>query len=999
MGKRWQFFRSSISACMVFLRNTFLAITAWLALGEAHGASPGEVRFGVEVRPLLSHHCVQCHGPDEAHREAKLRLDTEDGLFGSSDDERIVVPGQPDASLLYQKITAHDPDDRMPPPESKKVMSADEIAAIRRWIEQGAEWEGHWSFVTPQRPGLPSVQHRAWPRNAIDFFTLARMEANGLEPSPEVDRRTLIRRVCLDLTGLPPSPEAVERFVNDTDPNAYEMLVDSLLASERYGERMTLAWMDAARYGDSSVFHDDGVRFMWPWRDWVIRAYNDNKRFDEFTVEQLAGDQFENATLEQKVASGFNRNHGTTDEGGLIEEEYRVEYNVDRVKTTSNVWLGLTMECAQCHDHKYDPISQKEYYQFYAYFNINSDAGNQTRNGNSAPMVKVPSMAERAELQQRRDRVAAAKGERAKAKPSAKETDEWIADHRASELPAPPTLGGWHFLGSFTGKNKDAAFKKDWGPEKKVDLAKEHGDKKWEARTYEDGKVHTLAIPDNSAAYLYRTVTSAKALEVMVSLGSDDAIKVFLNGKQAFANNTSRGPAPDQDKAKLALSEGENHLLLKIVNAGGPAGFYFKLGGSALPENILALLAEDVLSAEHLAKLQEYYEKSVWPLAKELNAKIKAAEKAVADFDKSIVTVMTMGDLAKPRKTYVLERGHYGSPRKEEEIFPGVPVALPPLPDGAPSKRIGLAKWIADDDHPLTARVAVNRYWSMIFGKGLVTTVMDFGTRGALPSHPRLLDWLARDFADGGWNVKRVFKQMLMSSTYRQQSAATAEQLRRDPENVYLSRAPRLRLQGEFIRDNALAVSGVLNDKIGGPSVKPYQPPRIWNEVALNGGLFYKPDKGAKLYRRSMYTYWKRSAPMPSMMAFDAPTREKCVVQRPRTNTPMQALVTLNDVQFVEAARLFAQRVLQQGGADFDAQLDYAMKLTTARPADELRRRVFRGLYDSQLAAFRADAKRAGELLKFGEAKRDESLDQARHAAWTTVASAILNLDEVITRE
>jgi len=347
----------------------------------------------------------------------------------------------------------------------------------------------------------------------------------------------------------------------------------------------------------------------------------------------------------------------------------------------------------------------------------------------------------------------------------------------------------------------------------------------------------------------------------------------------------------------------------------------------------------------------------------------------------------------------VLERGHYGSPRKEEEIFPGVPAALPSLPEGAPSKRIGLANWIADDDHPLTARVAVNRYWSMIFGRGLVTTVMDFGTRGALPSHPGLLDWLARDFADGGWNVKRVFKQMLMSSTYRQQSAATAEQLRRDPENVYLSRAPRLRLQGEFIRDNALAVSGVLNDKIGGPSVKPYQPTRIWNEVALNGGLFYKPDKGAKLYRRSMYTYWKRSAPMPSMMAFDAPTREKCVVQRPRTNTPMQALVTLNDVQFVEAARLFAQRVLQQGGADFDSQLDYAMKLTTARPADELRRRVFRGLYDSQLAAFRADAKRAGELLKFGEANRDESLDPARHAAWTTVASAILNLDEVITRE
>jgi hypothetical protein len=397
--------------------------------------------------------------------------------------------------------------------------------------------------------------------------------------------------------------------------------------------------------------------------------------------------------------------------------------------------------------------------------------------------------------------------------------------------------------------------------------------------------------------------------------------------------------------------------------------------------------------------LCDYYEKSQWPLGRELDARMKSAEKAVTDYDKSIVTVMTMGDLAKPRKTYVLSRGHYASPKKDEEISPGIPAVLPSLPEEAQARRLGLAKWIADDDHPLTARVAVNRYWSMIFGAGLVTTVSDFGTRGSLPSHPGLLDWLARDFADGGWNVKRMFKQMLLSATYRQQSAATSEQLHRDPENVFLSHAPRLRLQGEFIRDNALAVSGVLNGRIGGPSVKPYQPPRIWNEVALNGGLFYKPDKGAKLYRRSMYTYWKRSAPMPNMMVFDAPTREKCVIQRPRTNTPMQALVTMNDVQFVEAARVFAQRVLQKGGADFDSQLDYAFMLTTARPADELRKRVFRNLYDSQLKEFSADPTRAGELLKFGETRRDESLDLARHAAWTTVASAIFNLDEVITKE
>ena len=976
-----------------------LVLAGVMVFGQAQADVPGEVRFGVHVRPILSDNCIQCHGPDENHRKAKLRLDVEIGLFGGSGDNRIVVPGKPAESLLYQIITAHDPDDRMPPEESKKKLSVDEITTIKRWIEQGAEWEGHWAFVAPKRPSLAKVQRRAWPRNPIDFFTLARMETNGLEPSREADRQTLIRRVCLDLTGLPPSPRMVERFVNDTDPGAYEKLVDSLLASERYGERMTLAWMDAARYGDSSVFHDDGVRYMWPWRDWVIRAYNDNKRFDDFTIEQLAGDQFENASLDNKVASGFNRNHGTTDEGGLIEEEYRVEYNVDRVKTTSNVWLGLTMECAQCHDHKYDPISQKEYYQFYAYFNINSDAGNQTRNGNSAPMVKVPSMAENAELQERRDKVAVLKSERAKVKPTAQEMDGWIADNRTTELPYTPEFGGWQFLGSFTGKDKKQAFNKNWGPEKKVDLTKGYGGKKWETRTYEDGKVHTVAIPDRSAAYFYRTVKSAVQQEVTVSLGSDDAIKVFLNGTQVLAKNVDRGPAADQEKANLKLSEGENHLLLKIVNNSGPAGFYFKLSGSGLPENILAHLRADVLNASDITQLSDYYKKSVWPLGRKLDANIKSAEKAVTDYDKSIVTVMTMGDLAKPRKTYVLARGHYASPKKEEEISPGIPTVLPPLPEGAPAKRLGLAKWIADDDHPLTARVAVNRYWSMIFGAGLVTTVSDFGTRGSLPSHPDLLDWLARDFADSGWNVKRMFKQILLSATYRQQSAATEEQLLRDPENVLLSHAPRLRLQGEFIRDNALAVSGVLNGKIGGPSVKPYQPPRIWNEVALNGGLFYKPDKGAKLYRRSMYTYWKRSAPMPNMMAFDAPTREKCVIQRPLTNTPMQALVTMNDVQFVEAARVFAQRVLQKGGADFDSQLDYAFMLTTARPADELRKRVFRNLYDSQLKEFSTDATRAGELLNFGETKRDESLNLAQHAAWTTVASAIFNLDEVITKE
>ena len=987
---------------MRFFILNFKFLLAWVffvtAL-EVLADEPNEVSFGLDVRPILSNYCVHCHGPDEEHRKADLQLHTQDGLFSGDIASRVVVPGKPEESLLFQRITTHDKDELMPPPESKKEMSQHEIALIKRWISQGAKWEDHWAFVTPKTPQLPEVRRSDWPKNSIDIFTLAKMEQQGLEPSREADRRTLIRRVCFDLTGLPPSPREVERFVNDSEPNAYEKLIDSLLASERYGERMTLAWMDAARYGDSSVFHDDGVRFMWPWRDWTIKSYNDNKRFDKFTIEQLAGDQIENASIEQKVASGFNRNHGTTDEGGAIDEEYRVEYNVDRVKTTSNVWLGLTMECAQCHDHKYDPISQKEYYQFYAYFNKNSDKGMQTRNGNSAPLIKVPNMMQSKELQNLRNNVKRLKLEKSKKQPSLKEMDEWIADNRASELPEPPELGGWYFLGSFTAKDSNEAFKKDYGPEKVVDLDKEYAGKKWESRKYEDGKVHTIELPEKSASYFYRTLNSPSNQKVNASFGSDDAIKVFLNNNQSLANNVSRAPAADQEKGVLDLVKGENHLLIKIINNGGQGGFYFKLGGSSLPELVINNLRQDILKADHVTKLQEYYKKSVWPLGKELDAKIKVAEKSAGDFDKSIVSVMTMGDLAKPRKTYVLNRGHYASPNKDEEIFPNVPAALPGLPKEAPKKRLSLAKWIMDDDHPLTSRVTVNRYWANLFGSGLVSTVADFGTRGALPSHPRLLDYLSRDFADSGWNVKRILKQILMSATYRQTSASKLDKIEKDPENIYLSRAPRFRLQGEFIRDNALSVSGILNNKLGGPSVKPYQPPRIWNEVALNGGLFYKRDEGQKLYRRSMYTYWKRSAPMPSMVAFDAPTREKCVIQRPRTNTPMQALVTMNDVQFVEAARVFAQRILNQGGEDFDSQIDYAFLLATSRPADDLRKRTFRNLYDSQLKEFRGDKKRAEDLLKFGEVKRDMSVDLAKHAAWTTVASAILNLDEVLTKE
>jgi mono/diheme cytochrome c family protein len=985
-----------------FLCALSLGLICLPSFGPARSSAAETVRFNRDIRPIFSDHCLQCHGPDDKQRKAKLRLDTKKGLFAARDDGVVVRPGKPAESELIRRVTASNPDDHMPPPEVKKPLSPEEIARLRAWIEQGAEWQDHWAFIPPETPALPAVTDASWPVNPIDRFVLARLEKAGLQPNPEADRRTLIRRVTYDLTGLPPNPSAVEAFVRDSHPDAYEKVVDRLLASERYGERMALAWMDAARYGDSSVHHADGVRFMWPWRDWVINAYNANMPFDQFTIEQLAGDLLPGATLEQKVASGFNRNHATTDEGGAIDEEYRVEYVVDRVKTTSTVWLGLTMECGQCHDHKYDPISQKEYYAFYAYFNQTKDAGMQTRNGNAPPLVYLFTPKQEKELTQLEHQVADLEKQQRETKPDPAQVKTWVQSQRDHPEPEPPGAGLWSKLGPFPAHDANEAFAKDFGPEKELDLQKSYGDKKWEAqKDYKDGAVVSLGLPDNAAVYLYRTLTVSRAASYAVSLGSDDGLKVWLNGKELLAKNVGRGAAPDQDKVTLELEAGENRFLLKVNNGGGASGFYFKILGSSLPKDIRDLfsMADADWNPKQRGQLDDYYAKNIWPEAKERLAQIKAGQAREKSLRDSVPTCMVMEDMESPRKTYVLHRGNYASPLTNEVIRPGVPAVLPPMPAGAPGNRLSLARWLVDPRHPLTSRVTVNRYWEMLFGTGIVATESDFGTRGEWPSHPELLDWLARDFVDQGWNVKRTLKQMVMSATYRQSSRIPREKLEKDPQNRLLSRAPRLRLQGEFIRDTALALGGVLNEQVGGPSVKPYQPTGIWNEVSLDGNLKYDPDHGAKLYRRSMYTYWKRSAPSPSMMAFDAPTREKCVVKRQRTNTPLQALVTLNDVQFVEAARLFAERIIKEGGAGVADRINYALELAAGRKADVTRQDSLQSLYHRQASLFHQHPERAEALLAFGEYPRDKQLDAAELAAWTTVASVVMNLDEVLTKE
>tara|TARA_Y100000588_G_scaffold227062_1_gene240881 strand:- start:212 stop:3346 length:3135 start_codon:yes stop_codon:yes gene_type:complete len=1042
-------------------------------------AVPEVVKFNRDVRPILSSKCFHCHGPSEKSRKAKLRLDVEESAFADRNGVKAVVAGNLQDSELWHRIVHKDPDERMPPPESKKDLSQDEVKILEKWIEQGAKWEGHWSFLPVQKPALPEVKTKTWETNSIDRFILARLEANGLQPSPEADRRTLIRRLHLDLAGLPPTPEEVQAFLADKSPQAYEKVVDHLLASDEYAERMTLIWMDAARYGDTSVFHDDGPRTMWPWRDWVLHAYRDNMPFDQFSIEQLAGDLLPEASVQQKIASGFNRNHATTDEGGVIAEEFRVEYVVDRVKTTGNVWMGLTMECAQCHSHKYDPISHKEYYQFYAFYNNNSDPGMQTRRGNQAPVVNVVDVGQSkkiAAIEKRKDELA--KKLQARKKDAVAAFDEWadeqfleVAEKGEKKPLEPGGLVAHLPLDSFD-KNltKDLVRKqgenKLHGKAKVIGAGKFGGGLKIEGNGFVEvkgfgdfewnqpfsygcwikapnGNQNGCVLGKMDEGNSYRGydlwLQNGFAGAHVISKWQENAVKVVSKkritakkwqhlfvtydgsgsaaGTQLYINGEKQQKTVEADGLNASIVTKKPLRLGRRFNSSFSNGveiddvrFYDRalsdaevksLSGSDPIGPLLAISKADRTPAQTNALLEHYLNSLDQPY-KDIVAQRRKLDGELAGLNKgSKVTSMVMADNPqnKMRKTYLLMRGNYASPDKSAEIAAGTPAFLPEMDEDLPKTRLGMAKWLMSPEHPLTARVTANRHWQTIFGRGIVDSPSDFGSQGSWPTHPELLDWLAADLRDNGWNVKRAIKQMVMSATYRQSSVTSEEHLEKDPLNRLLVRAPRFRLMGEFVRDNALAVSGLLNKQFGGAGVKPYQPPGLWVEVSLSGGRRFSRDKGEKLYRRSMYTYWKRSAPHPGLMAFDTPTREKCVLQRQRTNTPMQALVTLNDEQFVEAARHFAQRILKSDKKDFASRLDLAFELATSRPADDLRKQVLQAAHDEQLSIFKAEPDRATKLLAVGESKRDESLDSAEHAAWTIVAGMILNLDETLNRE
>ena len=816
----------------------------------AYNDLPNEIDFNFHVRPILSDRCFQCHGPDEKSRKGNLRLDVREHAISQLQDKEVfaINPGKPRLSEVVKRILTEDQEQLMPPLDSKLSLSNEEKAILIKWIEQGAKWKKHWAYILPKKTKLPDIENKSWPKNEIDYFVIDKLERKDWSPSEEADKITLIRRLSFDLIGLPPTIQEVERFLQDRSQNSYEKLVDRLLASPHFGERWAWEWLDVARYADTNGFQGDPNRIMWPWRDWVINAFNRNLPYDEFTIKQLAGDLLPNASKDDILATAFNHNHTHNGEGGRIPEETRVENVFDRVETVGTTWLGLTLNCSRCHDHKYDAISQKEYYQLFGYFNQTSENGT----GFSGLI--------------------------------------------------PPAL--------------------DLSPEEDIE----------------------------KVAQLKKFVENL-------------AVEVDHLEEKKFPREKGLPPA-------------NSPLAEKIAGA-----FNGGLDDVAFARNPYQL----ILIYKHFKDRDSKYATLIQKLR---NAKLEYNDQLTRN-----TQVMVMDHLKEPRPTFILERGNYSVPK--EEVFPNVPAVLPALPKGTNNDRLALANWMVSKENPLTSRVTVNRYWQAFFGMGLVKTIEDFGVQGDLPSHPELLDWLAVDFQESGWNLKALFKKIVMSATYRQSSKVTKELMEIDPENKYLARATRMRLPSWMIRDQALFISGLLVDSVGGQPVKPYQPPGVWEEATF-GKKKYVQSTGPDLYRRTLYTFWRRIVG-PTML-FDNSSRQVCAVQTIRTNTPLHALVTLNDITFIEAARVLAERVLQAKESDSD-RLEYLFELVTFRKPKKEEFQILKDRLAHLKQQYGDFPEEARQITSIGEYPLDNNLDLQEHAAFTVLGSLVLNLDETITRE
>ncbi len=975
----------------------------------------------------------------------------------------------------------------MPPPESGKRLTPEQIGLLRRWVAGGAPWKEHWAYLVPERPTLPAVEDKRWPRNPIDRFVLARLEAKGLAPAPEADRTTLIRRVSLDLTGLPPTVEEVDAYLADKTPAAYEKVVDRLLASAHFGERMAVNWLDLARYADTSGYHFDGIRFMWLWRDWVIRAFNDDLPFDQFTIDQVAGDLLPHATVAQQIASGFNRNNMTTDEGGADPDEYLTKYAVDRVDTTGTVWLGLTVGCAECHDHKFDLLTQKEFYQFYAFFHSVPEKGlDRIRTDNPPPRLAVPSP-EQARLYVERDFALrdAEKTLRDRENELGEAQEKWERLTNGKPPPAPDEAG-LLAVASFDGRLEVLRPVAGASPPASVPGAAATVMGRTNRAVFADGRWGKALALDGHTFLEVKPLgaidrTNRFSLAVWARLESGNGALASQTGPEpgargwawsvtdgrlelALVNTTGTNAVRVRTKDALPLKQWL-YLLASYDGSGKAAGVRLYVEGEARPVE----LQEDTLSgsiattepiqigarstqarlegrladfrwynrvlsaeearqralagylpivaktggqrtSEQESDLRRFFREHYAIDLIRSQAALARARAAKEELENAIPTTMVMAEMPTPRETHVLIRGDFRQPG--ERVFPGVPAFLPPLPSGRPPDRLALARWLVATNQPLTARVTVNRYWQLFFGTGIVKTVNDFGSQGEWPSHPELLDWLACQFRDGGpilarvgsgwrrerrqvrpWDTKELIRLMVTSATYRQTAAVSPERRARDPDNRLLSRGPRHRLAAEFVRDNALAISGLLNPRIGGPSVKPYQPPGIWDGTDAQ----YVQDHGPSLYRRGLYVFWRRSAHYPSFALFDAPNREVCTFLRQETETPLQSLVLMDDPVYVEAARALAQRVLADEPTNLDHRLVRAFRLALARPPAPAELAILRRTYEQQLTRLQADPASASALLAVGESPRPKAAHAAELAALTTVASLVLNLNETIS--
>jgi mono/diheme cytochrome c family protein len=1014
-------------------------------VGTTAFAADKTVDFNHDVRHIFSNHCYACHGPDAAKRKAGLRLDRKEDAFKKlKSGDLALVPADLKKSALWERVSAAQDEKPMPPADFGKPLSPKEIDTLKRWIAEGAQWEDHWAYVAPRRPQLPEVKNKSWPRNDMDYFILSRLEKEGLQPSPEADKAALLRRVSFDLTGLPPTPAEVDAFVADASPDAYEKVVDRLLASPAYGERMAVQWLDLARYADTNGYHIDNAREMWLWREWVINAFNKNTPFDQFTVEQLAGDLLPNATVDQKIASGFNRNQMVNFEGGADPNEYLSKYVEDRVVTTATVWLGTTIACTECHDHKYDPFTQKEFYQFYAFFNGIPENGLDGTKVNPVPSLSVPTPQQTAKLSEIKSKRTAL-AERIKVELAKVNLEESAAPvavkppeaHEMVWLDDAPPSGA-----VLQGNEGTASWKFVTKPAPVFSGEKSH------TRTAQGLSQHffTGATPplligagDKLFTYVYLDPkNSPKEIMLQFNDGTWEH-RAYWGGNHidwGVEQNPSRrlmGPLPEVgkwtrlevDAQAVGLADGASVNGIAFTQFDGTI-YWDKTGlvtrtppttafitqapweaakDAKLPKPIQDLIAVAPAKRTEPQKteLRTYFIRYVYAGSRlvfdPLNKEDEQLKKSEAEINAAVPSTMVMQEMAKPRDTFLLIRGDWQN--KGEKVTAGVPQSLPPLPPGVKNDRLGLAKWLVAPNHPLTARVTVNRYWEQLFGIGIVRTSEDFGSQGEWPSNPQLLDYLATEFMAQKWDVKKFMKMLVMSAAYRQSSRVTPELEQKDPENRLLARGPRFRLPAEMIRDNALAVSGLINRQLGGPSVRPYQPPGLWEQIAFGGGFSaqtYEQSHGPDLYRRSLYTFAKRSLPHPSLVTFDAPNREVCTDRRPRTNTPLQALELLNDPIYVESARVLGQRVMKEGGADVASRLKYAFKLTTARFPSDQELAVLRRIYDKQLAKYQKDHDAAMKLVNVGESKRSAELDVSELAAWTAVGNVLLNLDEVITK-